>query len=63
MKGYSPEKFIEILIDNGWEFSHQKSNHHTYSKKDSKKIITVPTHKRELSRPICAKLLKIAGIK
>ena len=61
--GYTPERFIEILINNGWKFSHQKSNHLTYKKENHKQIITVPTHKREMSRPICAKLLKLAGIK
>ena len=65
MKGlsYTPEKFIKKLIQNGWKFSHCKSNHCTYKKENSKIIITVPTHKREISRPICAKLLKLAGIK
>ena len=61
--GYSPARFIEILIDNGWEFSHCKSNHRTYKKENHKQIITVPTHKREMSRPIASKLLKLAGIK
>ena len=61
--GYTPERFIKKLIDNGWKFSRSKSNHNTYEKENSKIIITVPTHKREMSRPIVAKLLKIAGIK
>lgn len=65
MKGlsYTPKKFVKILIQNGWKFSHCKSNHHTYEKENSKYIITVPTHKHEMSRPIVAKLLKVAGIK
>jgi len=61
--GYTPEKFIAILIANGWQFSHCKSNHYTYKKENVKSIITVPTHKREISRPIACKLLKLAGIK
>jgi predicted RNA binding protein YcfA (HicA-like mRNA interferase family) len=61
--GYTPDKFIKILIKNGWKFSHCKSNHYTYEKENTKSIITVPTHKQELSRPIVAKLLKMAGIK
>lgn len=61
--GYSPEKFISLLIANGWKFSHKKSNHITYKKDNCRSIITVPTHKQEIARPIVAKLLKIAGIR
>jgi predicted RNA binding protein YcfA (HicA-like mRNA interferase family) len=61
--GYTPKKLIGILIANGWEFSHKKSNHITYKKDNCRSIITVPTHKQELSRPIAVKLLKIAGIR
>jgi predicted RNA binding protein YcfA (HicA-like mRNA interferase family) len=60
--GYTPQKFIGLITANGWKFSHKKSNHITYKKDNVKSIITVPTHKRELSRPIAMKLLKIAGI-
>jgi predicted RNA binding protein YcfA (HicA-like mRNA interferase family) len=61
--GYTPEELIEILTDNGWKFSRNKSNHVTYKKENVKSIITVPTHRHEISRPIVVKLLKIAGIK
>lgn len=63
MKGYKPQKFIKLLIDNGWELSHYDSNHYTYKKINHSNIITVPTHKRkEMSRPLVCKLLKMAGI-
>jgi len=58
MKGYTPDKFINLLVANGWKLSHYKSNHYTYKKPGCKTIITVPTHKREISRPIVSKLLK-----
>jgi predicted RNA binding protein YcfA (HicA-like mRNA interferase family) len=65
MKGlsYTPKKLIGILIANGWKFSHKKSNHITYKKDNCRSIITVPTHKSEIARPIVAKLLKVAGIR
>jgi predicted RNA binding protein YcfA (HicA-like mRNA interferase family) len=61
--GYSPDEFIGLITQNGWKFSHKKSNHITYKKDNIKSIITVPTHRHEISRPIVVKLLKIAGLK
>jgi predicted RNA binding protein YcfA (HicA-like mRNA interferase family) len=65
MKGlsYTPERLIRKLIDNGWKFARSKSNHSTYTKANHRTIITVPTHKHEISRPIVVKLLKMAGIR
>lgn len=64
MKGYKPEEFIKLLTKHGWELSHYNSNHYTYTKPNCEDIITVPTHKRkEMSRPLVCKLLKMAGIK
>jgi predicted RNA binding protein YcfA (HicA-like mRNA interferase family) len=58
MKGYRPDEIIKKAIDNGWEFSRKKSNHLTYKKDGCKYILTVPTHRQEVSRPISTKLLK-----
>lgn len=64
MKGYKAQEIIKLLIDNGWKLSHYSSNHYTYEKSDCNNIITVPTHRRkEISRPVACKILKMAGIR
>jgi len=63
MKGYTPNEFAKILNEYGWEFSRKNRRHHTYEKQGYEKIITVPFHKKEISRPLAQRLLKMAGIK
>jgi predicted RNA binding protein YcfA (HicA-like mRNA interferase family) len=63
MKGFTPKEFADLLIANGWKYSHHSSNHYNYCKDGCTKIMTVNFHfKKEMSRPLCKRLLKEAGI-
>lgn len=63
MKGFTPKEFVDILIEHGYRYSHYNSNHYNYCKDGCDKIVTVNFHSRkEMSRPICHRLLKEAGI-
>ena len=62
MQGYTYREFSDLLKNNGWQPQHRKSSHVTYSKPNCNKIITLVADKKELSRPLCKRLLKEAGI-
>jgi predicted RNA binding protein YcfA (HicA-like mRNA interferase family) len=62
MKGYSPREFESLLFSSGWVFSHSKGTHKSYTKAGFPKIITLPFHEREISRPLSKRLMKEAGI-
>jgi len=58
MRGYSPREFDEILKKKGWSLSRISGSHHTYTHPESKRVITVPTKKREICRPLSKRILK-----
>lgn len=63
MRGFTPREFADILIQNGYYHCHHSSNHYNFKKDGCSKIITVNFHDRkEMSRPICKRLLKEAGL-
>jgi len=61
MQGFSPREFTGILISNGWHRSHG-GTHVSFVKNGCNRIITLPFHGRELSRPLAKRLLKEANI-
>ena len=62
MKGYTYRDMADILRKNGWEINHRKSSHVSFKKSNCDKIVTIVADKKELSRPLCKRLLKEAGI-
>jgi len=58
----TPRKIIDILMKKGFVFERAKGSHYIYRNPDTKKIVVVPFHKRDLPKGTILEILKQAGI-
>ncbi|MCL4476202.1 MAG: type II toxin-antitoxin system HicA family toxin [Nitrospirae bacterium] len=59
----TPDDVIKILLQNGFEFDHQRGSHRVYYNGQTKRRITVPYHKRDLPKGTLLSILKQAGLR
>ncbi|MCL5062831.1 MAG: type II toxin-antitoxin system HicA family toxin [Nitrospirae bacterium] len=59
----TPDNLIRILLQNGFEFDHQRGSHRVYYNCQTKRRVTVPYHKRDLPKGTLLSILKQAGLR
>ena len=59
----TPDRVIEILLQNGFEFDHQTGSHRVYYNPETKKRAVVPYHRKDLPKGTLLSILKQAGLK
>ena len=57
------QQVIKILESNGWVFIRQSGSHKIYKHPDSKLIISVPNHGKQIKKGTYSSILKNAGLK
>jgi len=55
-------KIIKILEKKGFMLDRIKGSHHIYYNPETKKRVTIPFHKKDLSKETLMEILKQAGI-
>ena len=58
----TPQKVIKILEKNGFILDRIKGSHHIYYHLETKRMVVVPFHKRDLPKGTLLEILKQAGI-
>jgi len=58
----TPQKVIDILTKKGFVLERTKGSHRIYRNPETKKMVVVPFHKRDLPKGTLYEILKQAGI-
>jgi len=59
----TPDDLISILLQNGFEFDHQRGSHRVYYNLQTGRRVIVPYHKKDLPKGTLLSILKQAGLR
>jgi predicted RNA binding protein YcfA (HicA-like mRNA interferase family) len=57
-----PRQLIRVLEQKGWRLARSKGSHHHFTHPDSRNIITVAVHAKDIKRGTLSGILSDAGI-
>lgn len=57
-----PRQLIRVLEQKGWRLARSKGSHHHFTHPDSRNIITVAVHAKDIKRGTLSGILTDAGI-
>lgn len=58
----TPSEIIKILLKNGFIIDRIKGSHHILFNEDSKKMVVVPMHKKDLPKGTIYEIIKQSGL-
>ena len=62
LKPTTPSKIITLLEQHGFELKRTKGSHRIYHNPETKRLVIVPFHKRDLPKGTLRAILKDAGL-
>ena len=57
-----PRQLVRVLEKKGWKLARSKGSHHHFTRPDSRNVITVAVHAKDLKRGTLSGILADAGI-